>query len=292
MTWQKSHLACHHPVANDICNEAVLLVSRGRGDVRFPADTHLAPRDKLRAADFVGVAGPPILVGLSPDNVDHRPLQALGKEGTIHDRTGNNSNTSLGERPDNVVLLRAHHVRRPGSGRRSTPRQNLIPARILGATVRTGELLSSSVGGGAVPALPCDLPERRWHFDGIGEVFVRVFVRRKKKKTPTKTQKCCDIGLPVISFEPKALQRRSTYGRNRLAHRKMDIMLGTRLRAGITIEIRMRPRPMYAFRVILLMPRYAYAAYPTVVHNTETTCLLAEIFVLPVPRDIIVTPPD
>jgi hypothetical protein len=26
----------------------------------------------------------------------------------------------------------------------------------------------------------------------------------------------------------------------------------------------MRPRPMYAFRVILLMPRYAYAAYPTV----------------------------
>jgi hypothetical protein len=44
----------------------------------------------------------------------------------------------------------------------------------------------------------------------------------------------------------------------------MDIMLGTRLRAGITIEIRMRPRPMYAFRVILLMPRYAYAAYPTV----------------------------
>jgi len=107
MTWQKSHLACHHPVANDICNEAVLLVSRGRGDVRFPADTHLAPRDKLRAADFVGVAGPPILVGLSPDNVDHRPLQALGKEGTIHDRTGNNSNTSLGERPDNVVLLRA-----------------------------------------------------------------------------------------------------------------------------------------------------------------------------------------
>ena len=70
---------------------------------------------------------------------------------------------------------------------------------------------------------------------------------------------------PSRSFEPKALQRRSTYGRNRLAHRKMDIMLGTRLCAGITIEIRMRPRPLYAFRVILLMPRYAYAAYPTVV---------------------------
>ncbi len=69
---------------------------------------------------------------------------------------------------------------------------------------------------------------------------------------------------PSRSFEPKALQRRSTYGRNRLAHRKMDIMLGTRLCAGITIEIRMRPRPLYAFRVILLMPRYAYAAYPTV----------------------------
>ena len=78
-----------------------------------------------------------------------------------------------------------------------------------------------------------------------------------KKKTPTKTQKCCDIGLPVISFEPKALQRRSTYGRNRLVHRKTDRMLGTRLCAGIPIEIRMRPLPMYAFRVILLIPRYA-----------------------------------
>jgi hypothetical protein len=46
-------------------------------------------------------------------------------------------------------------------------------------------------------------------------------------------------------------------------------MLGTRLRAGITIEIRMRPRPMYTFRVILLMPRYAYAAYPTVASSVD-----------------------
>jgi hypothetical protein len=32
----------------------------------------------------------------------------------------------------------------------------------------------------------------------------------------------------------------------------------------------MRPRPMYAFRVILLMPRYAYAAYPTVGTTNKT----------------------
>ncbi len=50
-------------------------------------------------------------------------------------------------------------------------------------------------------------------------------------------------------------------------------MLGTRLRAGITIEIRMRPRPMYAFRVILLMPRYAYAAYPTVLQLGVLVCV-------------------
>jgi hypothetical protein len=99
----------------------------------------------------------------------------------IDDRTGNNSNTSLGGCPDDVMLLGAHHLHRPGSGRRSTPPQNLIPARILGAAVGTGELLCSSVGGGAFPALPCDLAERRWHFDDIGEVFVRVFVRQKKK---------------------------------------------------------------------------------------------------------------
>ncbi len=66
------------------------------------------------------------------------------------------------------MLLSAHHVRRPGGGCRSTPHQNLIPARILGVTVRTGELLPSSVGGGAVLALPRDLAERRLHFDVIG----------------------------------------------------------------------------------------------------------------------------
>ena len=181
MPRQIPNLARHDPVADDIRNEAVLLIPRGRGDVRFLADTYLAPRDKLGATHFVGVALPPILAAFCPHNVDQRPPQALCEEGMIDDRTGNNSNTSLGGCPDDVMLLGAHHLHRPGSGRRSTPPQNLIPARILGAAVGTGELLCSSVGGGAFPALPCDLAERRWHFDDIGEVFVRVFVRQKKK---------------------------------------------------------------------------------------------------------------
>ncbi len=95
----------------------------------------------------------------------------------IHNRTGNNSNMSLGRCLDDVVLLSAHLVSRLGGGCWSAPRQNLVPVRILGATVRTGELLPSSVGGGAVPALPHDLAEQQWHFDVIGGVFVRVFVR-------------------------------------------------------------------------------------------------------------------
>ncbi len=41
-------------------------------------------------------------------------------------------------------------------------------------------------------------------------------------------------------------------------------MLGTHLCAGIPIESKKRPWHMYAFCVILLISRYAYAAYPTV----------------------------
>jgi hypothetical protein len=130
-------------------------------DVRCLADTYLAPRDKLGATHFMGVALPPILAAFCPHNVDQRPPQALCEEGMIDDRMGNNSNTSLRGCPDDVMLLGAHHLHRPGSGRQSTPRQNLIPARILGAAVGTGELLCSSVGGSAFPALPCDLAERR-----------------------------------------------------------------------------------------------------------------------------------
>jgi hypothetical protein len=42
-------------------------------------------------------------------------------------------------------------------------------------------------------------------------------------------------------------------------------MLGTCLCAGIPIESKKQPRPLYAFRVILLISRYAYAAYSTVI---------------------------
>jgi hypothetical protein len=190
MPWQIADLARHTPIADHICNKAVLLITRGGRNYRFLTDTDLAPWDKLCATHFVGVARPAILICLRPHNVDHRPPQSLGKEGSIDNRTGNNRNTTIGGCSDDVVLLSAHHIRRPGSGCRSTPCQNLIPARIHGAAVRTGEVLPSSVGGGAVPALPCDLAERRWHFDFLGGGFVCGFVLEllgKKEKTITKT---------------------------------------------------------------------------------------------------------
>ena len=121
--------------------------------------------------------------------------------------------------------------------------------RILGATVWTGELLPSLVGGGTVPALPRDLAEQWWHFDVIGGVFVCVFVRWKNTY---KNICCCDIGWPVISFEPPVLQRWSTYGRNPLVDRKKDIMLGTCLCPRIRIKSKKQPLPMYAFCVILI----------------------------------------
>ena len=56
MPRQLSNLALHHPVADKIRNQTVLLITRGRGDVRFPADTYLAPRDQLLATHFMRVA--------------------------------------------------------------------------------------------------------------------------------------------------------------------------------------------------------------------------------------------
>ena len=85
---------------------------------------------------------------LRPNDINHCSHQTLGEEGTIHDWTGKNGNTSLGGSSDDVVLLGAHHVRRPGGGCRSAPRENLITARILGAAVRAGELLPRPGGVG------------------------------------------------------------------------------------------------------------------------------------------------
>jgi hypothetical protein len=70
------------------------------------------------------------------------------------------------------------------------------------------------VGGGTVPALPCGLAERRWHFDVFGG-WVGVFVcglcvvlllDKKTKKHTNKNTNCYDIGLLSISFEPPVLQ--------------------------------------------------------------------------------------
>jgi hypothetical protein len=79
---------------------------------------YFGSRDKLLATHFMGMARPAILARLRSHNVNHRPLQAIGKKGSINDRTGNDSNTTIGGRPDNIVLLGAPHVHRPGSGSR------------------------------------------------------------------------------------------------------------------------------------------------------------------------------
>ena len=56
MPRQIPNLARHYPVADHISHKTVLLITHGWGDVRFPADTYLAPRDKLLATHFVGMA--------------------------------------------------------------------------------------------------------------------------------------------------------------------------------------------------------------------------------------------
>ncbi len=75
----------------------------------------------------------------------------LSKERTINNWRLGHGYTSLGGSPDNIVLLGVPHVRHLGSGSRSTPRQNLVPARILCVVVQAG--------GGTVPTLPRDLAE-------------------------------------------------------------------------------------------------------------------------------------
>ena len=161
MPWQIADFARHYPVANNIRNEAVLLVARGGRDHCFLLEADLAPRDKLGPAHLVGMACPAIFIRLRPDDVYLCSHQTLSKECTINNWTWDHGYTSLGGSPDNIVLLGAHHISRLGSGGRSTPRQNLVPARILCAAVRAGEQLPSLVGGGTVSTLPCDLVEWR-----------------------------------------------------------------------------------------------------------------------------------
>jgi len=208
MPRQKANLARHYPVANNMRNEAVLLVARGGRDHCFLLDADLAPRDKLGPAHLVGVACPAIFIRLHPDDVYLRSHQTLSKECTINNWMRDHPYTSLRGSLDNIMLLGAHHISCPGSGGRSTPRQNLIPARILCMAVQAGEQLPSLVGGGTVPTLPCDLVEQRRYFDVIGGGFVRVFVR---ENNTNKNVRCFCKELVMISFELPWPKRRSTH---------------------------------------------------------------------------------
>ena len=198
MPGQIAYLARHHTISHNVCHKAILLITRGGRDNRFLTDTDLASRDELHSTHFVGMARPAILARLRSHNVDHRPSQAINEKGSINDMTRNDRVSTIGGFPDDDVLLRAHHVRRPGGGCRSAARQNLIPARIHGAAGRTRELLPSAVGGGTVPALPCNLAERRRHIDVFGGwvgvvVCVLCVVLLGKKNTKTLTKKQPDM---------------------------------------------------------------------------------------------------
>jgi hypothetical protein len=72
MPWQITDLAHHYPVANNIGDEAVLLIARGGRDHFFLSEADLAPRDKLGPAHLVGVACPAIFIRLRPDDVYFR----------------------------------------------------------------------------------------------------------------------------------------------------------------------------------------------------------------------------
>ncbi len=85
---------------------------------------------------------------------------------------------SPGGGPDDVILLCSIDIGRPSSGRRGTPSQNLIPARILSVAVHAGATRTSLVGGGALPTLPGNDNQRGHpHFDGFCVIFVCVFAR-------------------------------------------------------------------------------------------------------------------
>ncbi len=157
MPWQITDIARHDPIANNVCNKAVLLIACGGRDQCLLSETDLAPRNKLGAAHFVCVACLAIFNSLHPNDVNLCPHQMLSNECMINNWMWDHGNTSLGGSSDNIVLLGAHHVSHPGSDGRSTPWHNLVPARILSPAVGTGELLPSLIGGGAVPTLPCNL---------------------------------------------------------------------------------------------------------------------------------------
>ncbi len=85
---------------------------------------------------------------------------------------------SPGGRLDDAVLLCSIDIGRPSSGRRGTPSQNLILARILSAAVDAGATRVSLVDGGALPTLPGNDDQRGHpHFDSFCVIFVCVFVR-------------------------------------------------------------------------------------------------------------------
>ena len=116
MPRQISDSARHYPIANNVCNEAVLLVAHCGRDHCFLSDVDLAPRDKLGPAHIVGVACPAIFIRLHPDDVYLRLHQTLSKECTINNWMRDHPYTSLRGSLDNIMLLGAHHISRLGSG--------------------------------------------------------------------------------------------------------------------------------------------------------------------------------
>ena len=156
MPWQITYLACHCPRANNVYNEAVLLIARGGRDHCILLEMDLAPG----ATHFMRMACPAIFISLCPNDIDLYPHQMLSKECVINDwMLDHGHHTRLGGSSDNIVLLGLHHVSCPDSDSRSTPQQNLVPVRILSTVVGTGKLLPSLIGGGTFPTLLTNLVE-------------------------------------------------------------------------------------------------------------------------------------
>ena len=131
MPWQIANFACHYPVANNVCDEAVLLIASCGRDHCLLLEADLAPRDKLGPTHLVGMACSAIFTRFRPNDVYLRSHQTLSNERTINNWTWDHGYMSLEGSSHNMMLLGTHHISRPGSGSRSTSQENLVPTRIL-----------------------------------------------------------------------------------------------------------------------------------------------------------------